>query len=410
MAVTLLFVHGTGVRHEGYERNLEAIRAGCKRLGLDGVNVVGCPWGEKVGISTDLLDETLPSIATRAAVEGPPTPEDELAGQWEVLLEDPLFELRLAGDAAADDNGDFAIGALPSDEELAAALRALGGKSDEIDLEGTGIGLNELLAAAAEVAGSPELAGAARAASSDPAASVDELADVVARAVVASLLSPYLLAPPAEGPVIFYDAVRRDALVEDVAAVLAPETTRGIGSWLGKKLANFAARRATSAFAARRNRLTVGSLPFLGDILYYQKRGDQIRKVVAEAISAAPQPVVALGHSLGGIVLVDLLTGPDPPKVERLVTAGSQSPLFYAIDSLDRMRRLAAGPKPLPFTPWLNIYDRSDFLSFVAQEVFAGVKDISDREISSGVPFPASHSAYFHQRETFELIGKFLPS
>lgn len=410
MAATLFFVHGTGVRHVGYERNLEAIRAGCKQLGLDEVNVVGCPWGDEVGTSTDLIDKTLPPIASRAGVEGPPTLEDELAGQWEVLLEDPLFELRLASDAAADGNGGFAIGAPTPGEELAAALRALGGKSNEIDLEGTGVGLDELNAAAAEVASSPELPDAARGASSDPAASPDELADAVARAVAASLLSPYLLAPPGEGPVIFYDAVRRDALVDDIAAVLAPETTRGIGSWLGKKVANFAARRATSAFAARRNRLTVGSLPFIGDVLYYQKRGGPIRKVVAEAISRAPAPVVALGHSLGGIVLVDLLSGPDPPKVERLVTVGSQSPLLYAIDSLDRMRRLAAGPEPLPFTPWLNIYDRSDFLSFVAREVFAGVRDISDREISSGVPFPASHSAYFHQRETFEAIGEFLPS
>lgn len=115
------------------------------------------------------------------------TPEDELAGQWEVLLEDPLFELRLAGDAEADDNGDFAIGAPAPGEELAATLRALGGESDEIDLESTGVELDELIGAAAEVASSPELAGAARGASSDPAASPDELADVVARAVVASL-------------------------------------------------------------------------------------------------------------------------------------------------------------------------------------------------------------------------------
>ena len=63
MAVALLFVHGTGVQHKGYERNLEAIRAGCKQLGLDEVNVIGCPWGKKVGISKDLLDETLPPIA-----------------------------------------------------------------------------------------------------------------------------------------------------------------------------------------------------------------------------------------------------------------------------------------------------------------------------------------------------------
>ena len=79
------------------------------------------------------------------------------------------------------------------------------------------------------------------------------------------------------------------------------------------------------------------------------------------------------------------------------MTVGSQSPLFYAIDSLDSVRRTDDGAKPQPFTPWLNIYDRSDFLSFVAKEVFTGAGGITDAEIASGVPFPASHSAYFNQ-------------
>jgi hypothetical protein len=197
--------------------------------------------------------------------------------------------------------------------------------------------------------------------------------------------------------------------VDELANRIAPETTRGVGDWMGRKVGGFVARRATKAFQSRREKLAVGSLPFLGDILYYQKRGDAIRDLVAEAIEKAPQPVVALGHSLGGVVLVDLLTRETPPEVARLVTVGSQSPLFYAIDALDRMRREESGPKPPPYTPWLNIYDRADFLSFVASHVFPGISAIEDAEISSGVPFPSSHSAYFHQPETFELIRDHWP-
>jgi hypothetical protein len=155
--------------------------------------------------------------------------------------------------------------------------------------------------------------------------------------------------------------------------------------------------------------VSVGSLPFLGDILYYQKRGEEIRAMVEQAIAEADAPVVVLGHSLGGIVLVDLLTQDSPPHIDAIVTVGSQSPLFYAIDALDRMRRHDDGPQPRPFSPWLNIYDRADILSFVAARVFPGDRRIRDEEIASGVPFPSSHSAYFHQPQVFELIHDFWP-
>jgi hypothetical protein len=408
VAVTLLFVHGTGVRHKGYERNLEAIRAGCAANGFGDLVVCGCPWGERVGITTELIESTLPPMATRAAVEGPPTPKDEEAALWQTLLEDPLFELRLAGDSADAESGSgYAIGEQPQEQALIDRVSSLGGRTGERDLANAGITAGELSEAASAVAQSEELAAASRSARTDPTATPDELADTVARAIVATVLAEYALAPPGEAPDVYYDAACRNDLVVGIAAILEPDSTRGLGSWLGKKVANFAARRATSAFAARRNRMTVGSLPFLGDILYYEKRGDAIRGVVVDAIKQAPQPVVALGHSLGGIILVDILSGPEAPPVDRLVTVGSQSPLFYAIDALDRIRRLVKGADPAPFTPWLNIYDRSDFLSFVAAKVFPGVA-VTDHEIASGVPFPASHSAYFHQQETFEAIKGFL--
>ena len=128
-----------------------------------------------------------------------------------------------------------------------------------------------------------------------------------------------------------------------------------------------------------------------------------------EEIAKAKPPVVALGHSLGGVILVDLLTQPDALSVARLVTVGSQSPLFYAIDALDRIRRKDGGPDPAPFTPWLNVYDRADILSFVAGRVFPGLDNVKDEEIDSRVPFPSAHSAYFHQPRTFELMRDFWP-
>jgi hypothetical protein len=404
MTGTLLFVHGTGVRKAGYERSCDAIRVGCATAGLGDVRLVGVPWGEKLGITTELIKRTLPAAATRAAA-GEPEPGEQTVAEWDILLEDPLFELRLAAEADGGAASGFTVGTTPPEVALAQKVSALS-QAPSLDLGEAGVSHEELAMAAQAVAASAELAGAARGAGAAEAA---ELADTVARAVVASLLSPYRLAPTGEAPALAYNAALRDQLVEQIAELLAPGTTRGLRSWLGKRVGGFAARRATSFLEVRRGAITVGGLPFLGDILHYQKRGDEIRSMVAAEIAKATAPIVAVGHSLGGIILVDLLTREMPPAVDRLVTVGSQSPLFYAIDALDRIRRRAAGPEPTPFTPWLNIYDRADILSFLAGRVFPGLGDVRDEEIDARVPFPSAHSAYFHQPRTFELIAGFWP-
>lgn len=83
------------------------------------------------------------------------------------------------------------------------------------------------------------------------------------------------------------------------------------------------------------------------------------------------------------------------------MTAGSQSPMFFAVDALERLRPGAASA---PFRPWLNIYDRRDFLSFVATGIWPDVDGLTDAEVDSGVPFPQSHSAYWHTDRTYQLI------
>jgi hypothetical protein len=109
---------------------------------------------------------------------------------------------------------------------------------------------------------------------------------------------------------------------------------------------------------------------------------------------------VVLGHSLGGIMLVDLLSRPRSAgklQVSRLITAGSQSPMLFKCDALGTMRLKTALPAGSPFTPWLNIFDRNDFLSFCGSRAFPGVTEgIEDFEVDCGVPFPEAHSAYFH--------------
>jgi len=72
------------------------------------------------------------------------------------------------------------------------------------------------------------------------------------------------------------------------------------------------------------------------------------------------------------------------------------------MDSLGSLRPNA--PDVQPFTPWLNIYSRSDLISFCATRIFPGDPRIRDVEVDSGVPFPDSHGAYLHDDRTYQLI------
>jgi hypothetical protein len=163
---------------------------------------------------------------------------------------------------------------------------------------------------------------------------------------------------------------------------------------------------------------TTGALPVLADVLGYIRHSkppldeavDKIRK-----LEAAPPPRVAVGLSLGGIVLVDALarlTKKERPEIDLLVTVGSQSPVLYACDALLEVRKKDRQP-PI-FTPWLNIWSRTDFLSYPARPVFSRffpylstpTRDVFLRDVESrtGQPFPEVHSSYFRDATTYLAI------
>jgi hypothetical protein len=82
--------------------------------------------------------------------------------------------------------------------------------------------------------------------------------------------------------------------------------------------------------------------------------------------------------------------------------------MLYAIDALERIRWGRA--QATPFTPWLNLYNRQDFLSFRAAKIFAGVPGIRDEAVDPGVPFPESHSAYWYHDKVYQLIREMWPA
>lgn len=399
-----LFVHGTGVRRERHDALFGLVR---ERLGerFPGVEVDSCFWGERFGAE--------PSAGARSVPGAPQGPDggDE-AAEWGLLLADPLCEVRVLAEAGWDGEGEgegdpFAMpGLRPAGERVLELLHRLveGELPDGPDelralLDGTGLGVGfrPALEAAAD---SAEAARAGARAAEEPQAR--ELATALARAVTAAALA-------AAGADADCTAAERDRLVELLATRLGGGA-RVPGARAAAVLGRLALRVTTQPLLNTwRGSLTAGAAPALGDILRYQARGAALRAYLRERITARPGPTVLIGHSLGGIALVDLLAlaaadGAPVPGAELLVTVGSQAPYLHELGALTALE--PGGGLPYGFPRWLNVYDRQDVLSYLAGPVFPGDLRVTDHEINSRQPFPASHSAYWKQKSLYERIER----
>ncbi|WP_327745124.1 hypothetical protein OHO28_38580 [Streptomyces europaeiscabiei] len=243
-----------------------------------------------------------------------------------------------------------------------------------------------------------------------------DLLDAVARAVVATLLRGYRLDRGRDLPVVALSGDARDQLVAAVKKALTGELagdevlTRGrISNAFWQTIGPLALRVGTTAGQQHRAKLMDPVSDFIRDVAFYVRRGAQVREYLTEELSHLPHegPVVVIGHSLGGIAMVDVLSSSNAPRVDLLVTVGSQAPFLYLLDAMQTLR--PEDSKAEPFVPWLNLYSRADFLSFCASRLFAGTAGITDEEIDAGVPFPESHSAYWVQEKTYTTIRKLWP-
>ena len=137
----------------------------------------------------------------------------------------------------------------------------------------------------------------------------------------------------------------------------------------------------------------------------YLARGERIRAFIAGIIGMAEAPVVLIAHSLGGVAVIELLATQALPKVELVVTVGSQAPFLYELDALPKLAFGTRLPETVP--RWVNIFDRRDLLAFTGAGVFPG--RVEDREVDNGAPFPRSHSAYFASDRFYAVLDEMLP-
>ena len=151
----------------------------------------------------------------------------------------------------------------------------------------------------------------------------------------------------------------------------------------------------------------------MADVLGYLRDPGAVIGPAAERLveirrGAGGRPVVAVGLSLGGIILVDtlasLLRDEARAEAERrpadlLVTVGSQSAALRAMGVMPSAPRDVV--HPTLFTPWLNVWHEHDYLSYPAGAVFEHLGDVCDRRAVQRGAFPGVHSGYLNRSSRF---------
>ena len=156
---------------------------------------------------------------------------------------------------------------------------------------------------------------------------------------------------------------------------------------------------------------------YSGDVFAYLNDGElraNIRALVLADIEKAfaerspGEPLILIGHSMGGVILVDMLGDPTAAglpvdlHVDFLLTVGSQAGLFQSVGALTGG---APGSGKIPPRPcvrrWHNVFDPIDPLAFAAEPVFEAVEDL---EFDSITGVASAHTTYFKRPQFYARL------
>lgn len=222
------------------------------------------------------------------------------------------------------------------------------------------------------------------------------------------------------------DAEFVDGLREALPAALTPvsfgllDPLKEAAGDLLNRARNMLGVGLTNAF---RDELNPAVARFIGDVFVYLKDGqrrDDIRRTVIGDLVAANarrkpgESLVAVGHSLGGVILYDLLSDrpdelPASLKVDLLVTVGSQPGLFEELklftSSLPNIPSPgpAKAPRLAEVGDWLNVYDPIDLFGFRAEPMFDGCKDFVFSSVTGLID---AHTAYFKRPQFHQRLAE----
>jgi hypothetical protein len=422
---TVLFVHGTGVRRQDFNLTFKKVERAIRALDQS-LMVTPCYWGGRFGAHLNPRRNSIPqrSSSSQSAEEG------YWLNLWQLLYEDPLYELRQLELTASE----LAELGTPNPDALADAVRELlltmepSARLQEALRHGLIFHLFEQ--AIDEITQAEAFTEALQKLPDNPT----DFYFLLARAIVAEAIALFL-EPMPEGWEDHYDwsdapeaskdqvqasasvwspecELQRNASLRDrIVELLAEDLTQKLSDTLGapeRVVLKPILRLATGYLRRHRLNWTSSYYPFPADILLYQTRGDTIRTYIMDVLAKASPPVVILAHSLGGIACVDLVISHPEVQVDLLVTVGSQAPFLYELGILTSLSSRDPLPPHFPQHPqqWLNIYDENDLLSFVGGKVFQG--RVTDFAVDNRQPFPQSHSAYWDNKKMWEEIGRWM--
>lgn len=406
---SIIFVHGTGVREQTFTPSLAQLKQKLEALkklhpSLSTWNLVGCPWGDSLGVKLHLQGKSLPDYQGAATKQQ----RDDVMDWW-LLYQDPELELRV-WEAVEKPPLLVAPGATPKWKAYHQKIIDFKPSDDLAKLMTEADMLDEWQKARVELM----KAGSAY----DYAIqtiSTEQDFQVIVRLIARSWLAFATSLTQAAGKAIPTIKLRDQIINEMVQQLSIP--IAGLRTWVASAANKAAIAWHNSAEFVKanigltltytgvvsRDTLSDHSFQAAGDILFYQARGQKIREFIKATIAEAEKPIVLLSHSLGGIACVELLIEEKLSDVKGIITAGSQSPMFYEMDCLAKLE--AGQPLPGYFPPWLNIYDLCDMLSYPAAGVFPQVED---KKLNSGLPYLQAHGAYWAEPEVWQAIIEFI--
>ena len=183
-----------------------------------------------------------------------------------------------------------------------------------------------------------------------------------------------------------------------------------VGPQSGEAIPKVVLALLTDALEAYRLGLTTMAANFLQNVILYLADGSDIRDRVITELKSVDQskPMVILGHSLGGIIGVDIASDPSvATRVDLLVTVGSQAPLLHVLGAIPAFENKPKAPRREPFSPWLNIYNPRDPLAFVGADVFGWASRApEDHRLDEPRDLLGTHTDYDARPEVYRAIAK----
>ncbi len=160
---------------------------------------------------------------------------------------------------------------------------------------------------------------------------------------------------------------------------------------------------------------------FLGDVFRYLKDGGlrtAIRTKVRDGLAGAwaarkdGEKLLLVGHSLGGVILYDILSEPkaaglpDGFKADALITVGSQPGFFQELGLFDHtpLPQPGAGVAgPATVNMWINTFDPIDPFGFRATPMFKNPEDFSFDSVTG---LASAHTTYFVRPQFYARLRR----